>query len=183
MGDDVEVVVARRKGVDEKKALKLLSKFLQREQEKEADEQVGGRVGSCVVWTCMCVWFGLVGGWVGGSLALLIQLPWPPCPSFSKPTQLPPDVSHQLQQVRDSLEGKEVGPLALTTALASPGAGAAATAASPGLGSSPPPLKEEDEFEGGLSGKMEEEGAPPLPPPEPSSSEKKHKKKKKHKKE
>lgn len=40
--DDVEIVVSRCKGVDERKALKLLSKFLKRDREKDADDQVGG---------------------------------------------------------------------------------------------------------------------------------------------
>lgn len=39
--DDVEIVVRGRKGVDERKALKLLSKFLKRDQVKDADDQVG----------------------------------------------------------------------------------------------------------------------------------------------
>lgn len=38
--DDVEIVVNGRKGVDEQKALKLLGKFLKRDQEKDVDDQV-----------------------------------------------------------------------------------------------------------------------------------------------
>lgn len=38
--DDVEIVVNARKGVDEQKALKVLAKFLKRDQEKDVDEQV-----------------------------------------------------------------------------------------------------------------------------------------------
>ncbi len=44
--DDAEIVVGRRKGMDEPKALKLLAKFLRAEQEKDVDDQVS----LCVCW-------------------------------------------------------------------------------------------------------------------------------------
>lgn len=47
--DDVEIIVRRRKGVDERKALKLLSKFLKRDQEKDADDRVSN--GRYRMWT------------------------------------------------------------------------------------------------------------------------------------
>jgi hypothetical protein len=46
--DDVEIVVSRRKGVQESKALKLLSKFLTRDQEKDIDDQVRLKVPTAV---------------------------------------------------------------------------------------------------------------------------------------
>lgn len=47
--DDVEIVVAKRKPLGQAKALKILSKFLKKDQAKESEEQVrfGGR-GMCV---------------------------------------------------------------------------------------------------------------------------------------
>ena len=47
MADEVEVVVTQRKDLPEGKALKMLAKFLKKNEAKPQDEQVGG---TWVVW-------------------------------------------------------------------------------------------------------------------------------------
>jgi hypothetical protein len=112
--EDIEIVVNKRKTLDEAQALKLLSTFLDKDQEKKAEDQVCSYL--CQMCPC-CMQTHCTSSYLR-RCAVAIQI-HPVLPFISplnnnlivyKPllfehTQIPSDVLHQLQTVRDNLQG------------------------------------------------------------------------------
>ena len=112
--EDIEIVVNKRKALDESQALKLLSTFLDKDQKKKPEDQVCTYANKCASLPCrhpisrLCVVAlspliihpDLPGSFISPHTNLSLRT----ITSFSHP-QIPSDVLHQLQTVRDNLQG------------------------------------------------------------------------------